>query len=72
MEGLHHRCRQIVQDVARCRDEILTARLQEELVGLQRRQQDLRRSVTNLRRCGLRDPLALAFLEELTRRPLVV
>ncbi|MBM5804026.1 MAG: hypothetical protein FJ078_07900 [Cyanobacteria bacterium K_DeepCast_35m_m2_155] len=71
MAQLRERARLLIADQARCREDRLVCRLRQELQQLQRRRQELQACVRQLRRSGgLRDNLALAFLEELTRRPL--
>jgi uncharacterized protein YlxW (UPF0749 family) len=69
--ALRNRAQQLVADLQRCREERLLQRLRLELQQLQQRRRELQSSVCQLRRSvGVRDALALAFLEELTRRPL--
>ncbi len=69
--ALRQRAQQLVADLPRCREERLLQRLRLELQQLQLRRRELQSAVRQLRRSvGLRDGLALAFLEELTRRPL--
>lgn len=71
MDQLRCRSVQLVADLGRCREERLLERLRRELQQLQCRRQELQACAGQLRRSvGLRDSLALAFLEELTRRPL--
>ena len=70
-DQLRGRARQVVGDLGRCREEGLVRRLRKELQLLQSRRRELQASAAQLRRSrGLRDSLALAFLIELTRRPL--
>ncbi len=70
-DQLRCRARQVVGDLGRCREEGLVRRLQQELQLLQIRRQELQVSALQLGRShGLRDSLALAFLTELTQRPL--
>ena len=69
--ALRHRAQQLGADLPRCREERLLQRLRLELQQLQQRRQELQASVRQLRRSvAVRDALALAFLDELTRRPL--
>ncbi|MDA0215915.1 MAG: hypothetical protein O2977_03915 [Cyanobacteria bacterium] len=71
MDQLRCRGAQVVADLGRCREERLLLRLKRELQQLQGRRQELRACAYQLRSSvGLRDSLAVAFLEELTRRPL--
>ena len=71
MDQLRCRGAQVVADLGRCREERLLLRLKRELQQLQGRRQELQACASQLRRSvGLRDSLAVAFLEELTRRPL--
>ena len=71
MDQLRCRGAQVMADLGRCREERLLQRLTRELQQLQGRRQELQACASQLRRSsGLRDRLALAFLEELTRRPL--
>jgi hypothetical protein len=72
MGALRERARQLMADLSRCRDGGLVDRLRAELATLERRRRELSLSVRTLERSQLRDGLALAFLLELTRRPLVV
>ncbi|MEX0588423.1 MAG: hypothetical protein WD136_04125 [Cyanobium sp.] len=68
---LRCRCQQVVADLGRCREERLVVRLRQELQLLHCRLQELQASARQLSRSnGLQDRLALAFLDELTRRPL--
>ncbi len=70
-DQLRSRARQVVGDLGRCREEGLVRRLQQELQLLHIRRQELQVSALQLGRShGLRDSLALAFLTELTQRPL--
>jgi len=71
MEGLRSRCDQLIEELARSTEETLGERLRRELKALHQRQQDLRRSVSEMRRGRLKDSLWLEFLDELTRRPLI-
>lgn len=67
------RCRvaQVMGDLGRCQEERLLQRLRRELQQLQRRRLELQASARQLRRSGgLRDSLAVAFLDEVARRPL--
>ncbi|MCP9890624.1 hypothetical protein KBY57_06075 [Cyanobium sp. Aljojuca 7D2] len=71
MDQLRCRGAQVMADLGRCREERLLQRLKRELEQLQSRRQELQACASQLRRSvGLRDSLAVAFLEELTRRPL--
>jgi len=70
MGSLRSRGAQLKGDLSRCREETLRLRLRRELQGLQQRRQELRQSLDVLRRCDLQDPVGLAFLSELLRRPL--
>jgi hypothetical protein len=59
MEGLRSRCDQLIEELARSREESLADRLRRELKALHLRQQDLQRSVHEMRRGRLRRfPLA--------------
>lgn len=71
MDQLRGRVAQVIADLGRCQEERLLQRLQRELQQLVLRRQELQASAKALR-CsgGLRDSLAVAFLDELTRRPL--
>jgi hypothetical protein len=68
---LRCRAQQVVADLGRCRQEGLVRRLSQELQLLHHRREQLLASARQMR-CsgGLRDGLAVAFLEELTSRPL--
>ncbi|WP_190390622.1 hypothetical protein [Cyanobium sp. FACHB-13342] len=71
MDQLRGRVAQVIADLGRCQEERLLQRLQRELQQLVLRRQELQACAKALR-CngGLRDSLAVAFLDELTRRPL--
>ena len=70
-DRLRCRSRQVADDLGRCREEGLVRRLQQELQLLRIRRQELQVSALQLGRShGLRGRLALAFLTELTHRPL--
>lgn len=66
------RCRwqQVIDELARCREASLIGRLRQEQLVLQRRRRVLQDSVRQLQRGWTGDPLGLAFLNELTHRPL--
>jgi hypothetical protein len=70
MAAVRERAPRLLADLRLCRDGGLCLRLRGELVGLEQRRRDLQRAVRTLEASGLRDDLALAFLRELTRRPL--
>ncbi|KEF40799.1 MAG: hypothetical protein ER33_14990 [Cyanobium sp. CACIAM 14] len=70
IEAVRQRARQLLVQLGRCRDADLRRRLQGELVRLELRRRELDRSVRTLEGSGLKDRLALAFLRELSRRPL--
>jgi hypothetical protein len=71
MDQLRCRSAQVMADLGRCREERLLQRLKRELQQLQGRRLELQACAGQLRRSvGVRDSLAVAFLEELTRRPL--
>lgn len=71
MDQLRCRVAQVIGDLDRCQEERLLLRLRRELLQLLLRRQELQACAKALR-CsgGLRDSLAVAFLDELTRRPL--
>jgi hypothetical protein len=70
-DRLRCRARQVVDDIGRCREKGLVGRLQQELQLLQGRRLELQASAKQLSRTrAVRDNLAVAFLDELTRRPL--
>lgn len=72
MDRLRCRASQVVGSLERCRDPLLFERLREELRQLGGRRAELQRAAAELRRHRPgQDGLTLAFLEELTRRPLV-
>jgi hypothetical protein len=72
MDRLRRRARQVVAGLERCQDPQLFERLRQELGQLAGRREELQRVAAGLRRhLQLQDGLTLAFLEELTRRPLV-
>lgn len=70
MDRLRSRWRQVSADLARCQEEGLGHRLAAELDLLQQRRLELQQAVRDLQRRGLQDRLGLAFLKELSRRPL--
>lgn len=73
IDRLRRRAAQVLGDLGRCQHPGLLQRLQTELDQLRRRHAELAGCVGGLRQvAALRDPLALAFLEELVRRPLVL
>ncbi|MCP9848430.1 hypothetical protein [Cyanobium sp. Morenito 9A2] len=67
------RCRggQIHAQLQRCQDAGLRERLGREFADLQGRRRELQGRVRVLQRSGLKDSLALAFLAEISRRPLI-
>jgi len=68
--NLRERARQLVGDLARCRDAGLFCRLRGELLRLEARRRELQRTIQGLQGSGLRDGMSAAFLVELSRRPL--
>jgi hypothetical protein len=71
MDRLRSRAAQVSADLARCQSPALLERLRRELIKLAARRLELQQATRSLRRLPqLQDPLAIAFLEELTRRPL--
>ena len=72
IDRLRCRATQVTDQQRATRDPQLFERLRRELLQLAGRRAELQRTVAWLgRREQLRDGLALAFLEELSRRPLV-
>jgi hypothetical protein len=72
MDRLRRRAGQVVAGLERCQDPQLFERLRQELRQLGGRREELQRVAGLLRRrLRVQDGLTLAFLEELTRRPLV-
>lgn len=72
MDRLRRRAGQVMAGLEPCQDPLLFERLRQELRQLGGRRQELQRVAGLLRRrLPLHDALALEFLEELTRRPLV-
>jgi len=70
-DQLRSRCQHVVAELGRCREERLLGRLRQELQLLQGRRLELQASAKLLSRTrAVRDSLAVAFLDELTRRPL--
>lgn len=70
MGAVRERAQVLLADLCRCRDGGLCLRLREELLRLERRRRELHQAARDLERRGLHDRLALAFLRELTGRPL--
>lgn len=70
MDRLRCRWSQLQADLVRCQEEALVGRLRAEGAQLQRRRLELQQACSELARRPLQDRLALAFLTELTRRPL--
>jgi hypothetical protein len=71
MDRLRSRAAQVSADLTRCQSPALLERLRRELVQLAARRRELQQASRALRRLPqLQDTLAIAFLEELTRRPL--
>lgn len=68
--ALRERARVLLGDLRRCRDGGLCLRLRNELVKLELRRRELHQAARSLETSGLSDGLALAFLRELTGRPL--
>jgi hypothetical protein len=70
IQGLRQRSLQLRDGLARCQDAPLRERLRRERSALQARQRELQRSVSALAAHWQGEPLSLAFLLELSRRPL--
>lgn len=70
IERLRQRAVQLGDGLARCQDAPLRERLRRERQELQARQRELQHSVSALAAHWQGEPLSLAFLQELSRRPL--
>ncbi|KMM16959.1 hypothetical protein [Synechococcus sp. GFB01] len=71
MDRLRSRAAQVSADLARCQSPALLERLRRERAQLADRRREVQQAARSLRRLHqLQDPLALAFLEELARRPI--
>lgn len=70
VDGLRRRAGQLIEGLARCHDGPLRERLRREFHNLQGRHRELQRSARLLAATARRDSLAVAFLLELTSRPL--
>lgn len=69
IDRARQRGRQLQSCMLRCQDPGLFTRLRLELEQLQRRRQTVADCARAWRHQGVGDPLALAFLQELCRRP---
>ena len=70
VDGLRCRASHLQEAMSRCGNHLLFERLQRELGNLQQRHRELHRAARGLAATAGRDSLAVAFLLELTRRPL--
>lgn len=70
IDRIRQRGRQLQSCMRRCQDPGLFTRLRLELEQLQRRRQTVADCACAWRNQGVGDPLAVAFLVELCRRPL--
>jgi hypothetical protein len=70
VDVIRHRCRHILDAMRRCQDSALYCRLSKELRQLQRRRLELLETARIWKRRGVQDPLSIAFLIEISSRPL--
>ncbi|MFQ6538150.1 MULTISPECIES: hypothetical protein [Aphanothece] len=69
-DSLRRRSSQVLGDMGRCQDTQLLARLRRELAELEQRRRELLQAAQGWQRRGVAEPLGLALLVELSRRPL--
>jgi len=69
VDGIRCRCRHLLDAMERCQNRGLSCRLQREFLQLQQRRLTLLQTLRSWQRRGVRDPLALALLIEICRRP---
>ena len=72
VDAIRQRCRQLSGALERCQNRCLICRLQHELALLEQRRQTLLDAAHSWQRRGVCDPLALAFLIEMCRRPVAI
>ncbi|MBM5825214.1 MAG: hypothetical protein FJ054_07610 [Cyanobacteria bacterium M_surface_10_m2_119] len=72
VEAVRQRSQQLRAAIDRCQHQGLLARLRADLAGLQARRLELQALARGWQRRGGADPLALAFLVEISSRPLAV
>jgi hypothetical protein len=70
VDVIRHRCRHILDAMSRCQDNSLFCRLRSELRQLQGRRRELLETARTWQRRGVQDPLSIAFLIEISSRPL--
>jgi hypothetical protein len=69
VDAIRQRCRHLSSAMERCQNRCLRCRLQQELLQLQQRRLALLDSARSWQLRGAGDPMALAFLIEICRRP---
>jgi hypothetical protein len=70
VDAIRQRSRVLIQAMARCQSSSLLLRLRRDLVQLQVRRRELLATARAWQRRGVSDPLGMAFLIELSSRPI--
>ncbi|MBC1261947.1 hypothetical protein FQK07_11860 [Synechococcus sp. BSF8S] len=70
VDVIRHRCSHILDAMSRCQNSSLYCRLSKELRRLHGRRLELLETARTWKRRGVQDPLSIAFLIEISSRPL--
>ncbi len=72
VDGIRHRCSSLREAMAKCSDQSLICRLKKELNLLINRRQSLFEIAKAMQCKGVEDKLSIAFLVEISSRPLSI
>ncbi|HJN33766.1 MAG TPA: hypothetical protein QF700_06605 [Prochlorococcus sp.] len=72
VDGIRHRCRSLLEAMAKCNDESLFCRLKREFQQLSNRRSVLLEAAKDMQSKGVEDKLSIAFLIEISSRPLAL
>lgn len=70
VDAIRQRSRVLIEAMARCQSSCLHRRLCRDLAQLQERRRELLATARAWRRRGVSDPLSMAFLIEISSRPI--
>jgi len=70
VDGIRHRCRSLLEAMANCNDDSLLCRLRREFQQLSNRRSVLLETAKGMQTNGIEDKLSIAFLIEISSRPL--
>ena len=70
VDGIRHRCSSLLEAMAKCNDDNLYCRLKKEFQQLSNRRSGLLKTAKAMKYKGIEDKLSIAFLIEISSRPL--